>query len=483
MRITNTLEFIQNAKRVHGDKYDYDKSEYINSKTKVCIICPKHGEFWQKAYKHICGQGCVKCYNEKRHSILSLNTDVFIERSRKIHGEKYGYDNVEYKNGHTKVCIICPKHGKFWQAPNNHLRGCGCPKCAIDENHLSTKSNKNVFINKSRLIHGENYDYHDVVYINNKTKVCIKCPIHGEFWMKPNVHLSGCGCPKCGVYTSKAENEICNLISEIETETNNRTILDGKEIDIYVPSIMLGIEYNGCLWHTEENGKNNNYHLSKTQKCNQKGIDLIHIFEDEWILKRNICEYIIKEKCGLNKEKNIDIDECKICEINDGISIINFLNKNSLYEDVDFSICIGASYKDDLIGLMCLKNVEDEYTINVISNNINFKCSGLIKRLIEYFIFNYKFKELYFEADRRWWIKKDEKELIEIGFKFENFLSPKFFYYNNKVNKLKRYKSIPKNEFYNSTVKNSKNNECNKIYFTKIWDCGKIIFKYLNHEQ
>ena len=122
----NTLEyFISKANEIHGDRYDYSKVEYVNNKTKVCIICPEHGEFWQTPEKHInSGHGCTYCFTSFRKT-----KEQFIEESRKIHGDKYDYSKVEYSNNRTKVCIICPEHGEFWQAPDRHIRGNGCPKC------------------------------------------------------------------------------------------------------------------------------------------------------------------------------------------------------------------------------------------------------------------------------------------------------------------------------------------------------------------
>ena len=120
-----TNEIIAKAKLVHGDKYDYSKVDYVKDYIKVCIICPEHGEFWQRPHAHLQGQGCPKCKSKKQ----TCTTDEFIAKAKKIHGDKYDYSKVDYSNAHTKVCIICPNHGEFWQTPNNHLRGHGCPKC------------------------------------------------------------------------------------------------------------------------------------------------------------------------------------------------------------------------------------------------------------------------------------------------------------------------------------------------------------------
>jgi len=134
-------EFITRAKVIHGNKYDYSKVEYINNRTKVCIICPEHGEFWQVPCAHLMDQGCPVCRyiksTKKIREKQGLTTEQFIEKARKIHGNKYDYSKVNYVNTGTKVCIICPEHGEFWQTPHHHLGGSGCPECG--RNDISEK--------------------------------------------------------------------------------------------------------------------------------------------------------------------------------------------------------------------------------------------------------------------------------------------------------------------------------------------------------
>ena len=122
-------DFITKAKEIHGDKYDYSKVEYINSEKKVCIICPEHGEFWQNPSHHLEGHGCMKCSLKHKPQCKPLTSEEFIKNAKEIHGDKYDYSKVEYINNYTKVCIICPEHGEFWQKPSNHIFGKGCPKC------------------------------------------------------------------------------------------------------------------------------------------------------------------------------------------------------------------------------------------------------------------------------------------------------------------------------------------------------------------
>ena len=190
-----TEEFIKKAREVHGDKYDYSKVEYVNSTTKVCIICPEHGEFWQKPNIHLQNKGCIRCGRHRTAAFHSKSQEQFLQDAVKVHGNKYDYSKAEYVDWQTKVVIICPVHGEFTQFPSSHLQGNGCPKCGNDRTALRM-SNED-FINKAKAVHGDRYDYSKVEYVGNKAKVCIICKEHGEFWQEARMHLSGCGCPIC----------------------------------------------------------------------------------------------------------------------------------------------------------------------------------------------------------------------------------------------------------------------------------------------
>ena len=131
-----TAAFIERAREVHGDRYDYSKVEYVNMNTKLCIVCPTHGEFWQSSFKHLSGQGCEKCSRAIRAKLYSLGDIKFTEKAIKVHKGFYDYSSVKYINSHTKVQIKCPIHGLFLQDPASHLKGHGCPKCANIENGI-----------------------------------------------------------------------------------------------------------------------------------------------------------------------------------------------------------------------------------------------------------------------------------------------------------------------------------------------------------
>ena len=177
--------FIEKARKIHNDKYDYSKVEYINAKTKVCIKCPIHGEFWQTPTDHLSGKGCKYCANNVKYT-----SENFVEKSKKIHGNKYDYSNVNYVNNSTKVCIICPEHGEFWQTPDNHLRGHSCPKCNTSklENEIrSILSENNIKFEEQKKFEWMgllSLDFYITEY-----NIAIEC--QGIQHFEPNDHFGG----------------------------------------------------------------------------------------------------------------------------------------------------------------------------------------------------------------------------------------------------------------------------------------------------
>ena len=292
MKKKTTEEFIEQAKAIHGDKYDYSKTEYQGCKKKVCIICPEHGEFWQSPDNHINSkQGCPKCANN-----VILTTQEFIERVRKIHGDKYDYSKVNYINNHTNITIICSIHGEFDQLPLNHLKGEGCYECGRVRTGDSKRVSVEESIRKAKIIHGNFYDYSKVTYNKVADKVTIICPIHGKFEQTMNNHLRGQGCPKCS--QSKGERTITNwLISnDIKFISQHKINIDininpsgNAFIDFYLPDHNIFIEYNGEQHYIAKERFGGELGFQKQQRrdeyvrnyCKEHNIKLIEIKYNE----------------------------------------------------------------------------------------------------------------------------------------------------------------------------------------------------------
>lgn len=187
-------EFIRRSSKMHDGKYDYSQVRYTTSAAKVVVICPEHGKFEQLAKEHMKGQGCRQCgYNSLRNK-YALGKELFIKSAVEVHGDKYDYSKVAYVNSQTSVEITCPDHGTFWQRPANHCHmRQKCPKCS--EVYPITQQD---FVLRSSHIHQGKYDYSKTVYKAALKKLCIICPIHGEFWQKASCHMLGRGCDKCG---------------------------------------------------------------------------------------------------------------------------------------------------------------------------------------------------------------------------------------------------------------------------------------------
>lgn len=182
-------EFVRRSKVVHGLKYDYSKSDYKGSMTKLVISCPVHGDFLQEPASHWRGCGCRRCAG-----LEPGTTDGFITQAREVHHGRYFYDSVKYAGSKCKVVIGCPKHGYFTQTPNNHLRGQGCPCCFDESRSLSQED----FVIRCKKVHRNKYGYDKCDYKHNIIPVIVTCPKHGDFRQLPLNHLYGhCGCPTC----------------------------------------------------------------------------------------------------------------------------------------------------------------------------------------------------------------------------------------------------------------------------------------------
>lgn len=191
-----TNEFIVESNVIHNKKYVYDKCDYINSHTKVTIICPEHGEFEQKPYIHLQKHGCPKCASNKVRESQRMGKKSFVKKARQIHGNKYDYSKVKYVSRQTKVIIICPEHGEFEQTPNNHLHY-GCNQCGYSQSSKKLRWSLEQFIENCKRIHGNKYNYSKTKYINNNSKIVIICPQHGEFIQTAGSHVNGVGCSAC----------------------------------------------------------------------------------------------------------------------------------------------------------------------------------------------------------------------------------------------------------------------------------------------
>ena len=485
-----TSDWIKKAEKTHGKRYDYSKTKYIHSEEYVWITCREHGDFQQLACNHLQGAGCPKCGTISQAEKCRSNSSVFIDKSNKIHNNFYEYPKVNYQTSIIPVIITCPIHGDFEQTPQKHLLGCGCPKCGIYKIIDKKTLSKEEWVSKAEKVHKKFYDYEKSNYTKSEDKITITCPIHGDFVQRASNHLLGQGCPYCNYErtTSKAENEIIeflesNIINNIER--NNRTILNpiydkSQELDIFIPDKKIAIEYNGLYWHNE-NQKDKDYHLLKTESCLKKGIRLIHIFEDEWIRKPEIVKSRLLNIFGKSKYR-FYARKCEIREVPVDIEKI-FLDKNHIQGYTKSIVCYGLYLNNILISIMSFSNkrkstgytqIDGDYELLRFCNFKNFSVVGAASKLLKHFIKVYKPNEIISFCDRRW----SEGDLYEkLGFTFSHNSIPSYFYIVNGERK-HRY-GFRKSELirkYNCPETMSEKEFCFQNKWYRIYDCGTKLY-------
>ena len=245
----NTEIFKEKALKKHDNKYDYSLVDYINSKTKVDIVCQIHGVFSILPNKHLFDRGCPKCGREISNQKKRKNLQQIVNEFNKIHNGIYDYSQMKYINRQTKINIICEKHGLFKQTSDNHLKGKGCPICGHKRGGLNNRLKLIEFINRVKKIHEDRYTYNEVIYDNINIKIKINCLKHGYFYQTPHNHLNSRGCPICN--NSKGEKLIriwlINNQIIFEQQKKFKHCKNKKELpfDFYLPNKNTLIKYDG----------------------------------------------------------------------------------------------------------------------------------------------------------------------------------------------------------------------------------------------
>jgi len=243
-KLTNE-EVLKRFFNVHNDLYDYNLVDYKNRRTKVKIICKKHGVFEQLTQSHYLGKGCPKCGDIKTGIYHSKNSKELIEQCRLKYDNKFDYSKVNNKVINKKTIIICKKHGEFKQSIKNHFKSIGCPQCLKIKRIKSNES----FIKEAQKVWGNKFDYKNVNYIKNNKKVELICPSHGSFLQAPNHHLNGNDCFDCATKFNKSDKYILYYISFILNKITYYKIGITKNIKKRFPKsmnikILSYIEFN-----------------------------------------------------------------------------------------------------------------------------------------------------------------------------------------------------------------------------------------------
>ena len=478
-----TEQFIEKAKKIHGLKYEYSKSIYINKRTKIEIICSNHGSFWQLPLNHLnYTHNCPHCLKINKINELS---DI-LNRFKKKHGSKFDYSEVNYKGMNANIKIKCVKHNLFFfQTPNSHCKGSECPLCRYEKSSASKLNDIDDVLSRFKKIYDNRYDYSEFNYTHFQKQSVIKCKIHGAFLKSALSHLNGSECPKCTNNVSKPEIEVQDFIKSLgfKIQVNVRNVINPLELDIYIPEKQIAIEFNGLYWHSDL-FKEDKYHLKKLEECESKDIKLIQIFEDEWLNKQEIVKSRLRNILG-KIENKIYARNCVVKEL-DSKTVTKFLNENHLQGSVGSKIKLGLFHNEELVSIMTFGNLrknlgqkskDDTFELLRFCNKLNINIIGGASKLFKYFISNYSCVSVISYADRRW----SNGELYNtLGFKHIHNSQPNYFYVKNgevkREARFKYRKDILVSEGFDKN-KTEKQIMIDRNYF-RIYDCGAMKFMY-----
>jgi len=384
-----------------------------------------------------------------------------------------------YNSLKRTVEIVCKNHGSFWQTPNNHINGAGCPDCGLE----SKRTPQIQFIQEAVFVHGDKYDFSLTEYINSRTKIKIRCRIHGVFQTLPKNILKGHGCKLCTESVSKAEQNIGDFILSLSStqivKSCSSVITNRKgnrcELDICVPEHRFAIEYDGIYWHSEQQGKDRYYHVHKTDECEKQGINLLHIFENEWKdpIKKQVWKSIIVNKMG--QSHRIYARKCKVVELTKEQSSA-FFNANHLQGNIGCTVAYGLIYNDVIVSAMSFGkpryNANYDWELLRMCNLLGNSVVGGFSRLLK------KFRSVHVGtiisyANRRFSMGNVYSKL---GFSFIQKTDPSYWYIKNNTlyhrsvymkHKLKHKLDTfdPKLTEYQNMINNG---------IDRIWDCGNL---------
>lgn len=418
------------------------------------------------------------------------NTDQVVSQFRTKHGDYYDYSKVEFVNSHQKVTIICPKHGAFEQTPAIHLRGSECKECGNAKRGSKRRDSTESFIEKARAVHGNRYDYTPTVYGTSRTQLTINCHIHGAFEMLPGNHLRGSGCRLC--VTSSAKLQVpSRVIDELQAETdigdyieslglpvirNTRKLVAPKEIDIYVEEKGLAIEYCGLYWHGERGGKDSLYHRDKQLTLGDQGIELVTVFEDEWLDRSDVVKSILRAKLGL-AEFGPGARHLRLEPITHAVSA-EFLNLHHIQGAATGSLHLGAWHNGVLVGVMVFGEPTRQtslyqWELKRFSTDGRIY-SGMMSKMFNWFVKEMGPESVVSFSDNRWFAGGSYQK---IGFTKDAEIPPDYYYTRGglRYHKSRFRKSGIKRmhpEFYDDALTERVMME--QIGYDRVWDCGKI---------
>jgi very-short-patch-repair endonuclease len=439
---------------INGKKWFEEYFDIVEIETENLRLCKLCG--WEtKDYNNKTG-----CFENHLHNIHDMMLDEYLAQfpndicyhKKFIKEREYKHQLLDEKN--FVICKLCNQKMKV--ISNTHLKS---------KHKITSKEYK-------------------LLYPNEKLSSQSSSLIFSKNTSIANISAS----PS---WTSQGEVEIKNFIKELGFEvekSKNRKLLNGKEIDLIIPIVKLAIEYDGLYYHTEKMGKNSSYHLNKTIECHNVGYNLIHIFEDEWVLKKDMVKHKIKHLLKINDGIKIGARKTEIKKIEYKEKSV-FLNNNHIQGNDSSTISYGAYFNNILVGVMTFNGKRNmttsnkgEFELTRYAVKQDYVINGLASKFIKRFINDYSPEKIISFADRRWTPDGNNNLYTRIGFHLSKIIKPGYSYYNSNVDRYKRFhkfgfgKNSLKRKFPNLDFNKTEKELTSELGYDRIWDCG--LFKY-----
>ena len=461
-----------------GCKNPMNNIEVINKSKNTCIR--KYGCTNPFASKDV--KEKIKNSNIKKYGVeFTAQVKEIKNRIKKTNIERYGTTCTLHNKTISKKAIETnrKKYGTDHPSQNKD----------IAKKTSATRRENNFIPIFTKILNERNIEFVDLEYIDafyHHNWKCGNC--NNIFNTRWQYIQRGYQCPKCyprqngdSIEEIKLREFIVSL--GFTVEQNNRKLITPYELDIVIPDKNIAIEYNGIYWHSDKiMNENRNidpkkYHLDKINNCANKNYKLITIFEDEWIEKQDIVKSKLSQILGINNSTNIDIEKCSIREITTKEKNA-FLNKYHLEGTNNSTIKLGAFYNNQLISCMTFfGNIDKKiFELNRFCSDYNYFIPGIESKLLSYFKKNYKWKEIFSYADRRW---LDESIYNKLGFENSGNTEPNYWYVKNgkRIHRfnLRKKKDEPKN------ITEAELRSAEGYY--KIYDCGNIKYTLKNKKD
>jgi len=444
---------------------DYKKIDVENNDT--IFMCRKHSQ---------------EAITEKKYGVKNnFQNPASIKKIKKKREKKRieSGDPLYFLNQGDLIVFTCEVCGKKTSVQKRKYTSNLCRECKIK------KANREKILPVIlKRLKGNNIEllkpYSNQRELEENVLYDFKCLICNNTF-KDHLHSHIPRCPTCyPKYSSIGEKEIKVFIESLGFDVieNDRKILSGLELDIYIPDKKIAIEFNGLYWHSEQKGKDKNYHLNKTLKCAEKEIQLIHFFEDEWYNKKEIVKSIIATRLGI-VGKRIYARKCIIKNVTNKEER-RFLEENHIQGYYPSSIKLGLYYEEELVLILTFgksRFSNHDFELIRFANKLNSSVVGGFSKLLKSFRKDNKGSLITFSERRLFSGNVYEKS----GFSFLKTTLPNYYYvdenYNKRFNRMKFQKHKLKNllKEYNEELTEKENMIVNN--YDRIWDCGNNSFE------